>query len=207
MHQKSMIFEGLKIMFVATGSYDIFSKIQEHTDSAVRIFDPYELKPLSLNEVQEAIRIPSKKESVSFTEDVIKRIHTVSEGNPYYLQVIAHNCFEEAVNNEVNLLEFEKAFPTALSFLAQREFRGMYETAANEEKKILAIIAESDSDVLTYKEIKENKNIKSEPSKVLKNMALKNLILKEARGKYKLRDKMFRGYLRTLKPYNEDGTL
>ncbi|MEN4019523.1 MAG: hypothetical protein PQ971_03060 [Methanobacterium sp.] len=194
-------------MFVATGSYDIFSRIQEHTDSAVRLFDPYELMPLSLNEVREAITIPSKKEGVSFTEDVIKRIYTVSEGNPYYLQVIAHNCFEEAVNNKVSIIEFEKAFPTALSFLAQREFRSMYETASNEEKKILAIIAESSSDVLTYKEIKENENIKSEPSKVLRNMALKNLILKEARGKYKLRDKMFKEYLRTLKPYKENGTL
>jgi hypothetical protein len=54
----------------------------------------------------------------------------------------------------------------------------MYETASNEEKKILAIIVEGDSDVLTYKEIKENKNIKSEPSKVLRNMVGKNLILK-----------------------------
>jgi AAA+ ATPase superfamily predicted ATPase len=199
--------QGLKIMFVATGSYDIFSRIQEHTDSAVRIFNPYELKPLSLNEVQEAIIIPSKKEGISFTEDVIKRIYTVSEGNPYYLQVISHNCFEEAVNNKVSITEFEKAFPTALSFLAQREFRGMYETAANEEKKILAIIAESNSKILSYKEIKENKKIKSEPSKVLRNMVEKNLILKESRGKYKLRDEMFREYLKTLKPYKENGTL
>ncbi len=66
--------QGIKIMFVATGSYDIFSRIQEHTDSAVRIFDPYELRPLSLNEVKEAITIPSKKEGILFTEDVIKRI-------------------------------------------------------------------------------------------------------------------------------------
>lgn len=82
----------------------------------------------------------------------------------------------------------------------------MYETAANEEKKILAIIAESKFNVLAYKEIKESKNIKSEPSKVLKNMVEKNLIIKEARGRYKLRDKMFREYLRTLKPYKENGT-
>jgi len=199
--------QGLKIMFVATGSYDIFSRIQEHTDSAIRIFDPYELKPLSLNEVQNAIISPSHAEGISFTKDVIKKIYSVSEGNPYYLQVIAHNCFDEAVDNNVGLIEFEKAFPTALSFLAQREFRGMYETAANEEKKILAILTESNSNVLTYKKINENKNIKSEPSKVLRNMVEKNLILKESRGKYKLRDKMFRQYLRTLKPYNENGTL
>ncbi len=150
--------QGLKIMFVATGSYDIFSRIQEHTDSAVRIFDPYELKPLSLNEIREAIVVPSKKESISFSENAIKRIYKVSEGNPYYLQVIAHNCFEEATINKVGMKEFDKAFPTALSFLAQREFRDMYEKASNEEKKILAILAESNYDVLTYKEINENKN-------------------------------------------------
>lgn len=65
--------QNLKIMFVATGSYDIFSRIQEHTDSAVRIFDPYELKPLTLDEVREAITIPSKNKGVSFTEDAIKK--------------------------------------------------------------------------------------------------------------------------------------
>ncbi|MBP2045191.1 hypothetical protein [Methanobacterium aggregans] len=77
----------------------------------------------------------------------------------------------------------------------------MYERAANEEKKILTIMAENGSDVLSYKFIKENKNIKSEPSKVLSNMIGKNLILKEARGRYKLRDKMFKEYLKTSKPY------
>ncbi|MBZ2164468.1 ATP-binding protein [Methanobacterium spitsbergense] len=188
--------KGLKIMFVATGAYDIFSRIQEHTDSAVRIFDPYELRPLTLEEVNDAINIPSKKENVTFTQEVIKRIYEISEGNPYYIQVIAHNCFQEANENRVTLVEFDKAFPTSLNFLSQREFRGMYENAANEEKKILDIFIESDSDILVYKEIKENENIKYEPSKVLKTMVEKNLILKKSRGKYKLRDKMFKEYLK-----------
>ena len=196
-----------KIMFVATGSYDIFSKIRERTDSAVRIFDPYELGPLSLKDVQKAINIPSRKEGVIFDEIVIERIYELSEGNPYYLQVIAHNCFNEADSNKVNLLNFKHAFPTALSFLARREFRSMYETSSNEEKKILAIMAESKTELLNYTEIKRNYESKSEPSIFLKNMVNKNLIIKEARGKYKLRDKMFRQYLKTLHPYKENGTL
>ena len=196
-----------KIMFVATGSYDIFSKIVEHTDSAVRIFDPYELGPLSLKDVQKAINIPSKKEGITFDDNVIQRIYNLSEGNPYYLQVISHNCFNEAENNKVNIFNFQKAFPTALSFLAQREFRTMYENASNEEKKILAIITESKIEVLNYNEIKKNYKSKSEPSIILKNMVNKNLIIKESRGKYKLRDKMFRQYLKILKPFKENGTL
>ncbi len=197
--------KGFKIMFVATGSYDIFSKIQDITDSAIRTFDPYELKPLSLDEVRDAINIPSNKEGISFEEDVLERIYDVSEGNPYYIQVVAHNCFEESINNRVSTIEFEKSFPSSLNFLAQREFRYMYEKSSIEERKILSIFAESNSDVLAYKEIKENK--KSEPSRVLQNMTKKNLLVKESRGKYKLRDKMFKEYLRTEQPYKLNGTL
>ena len=188
--------QGLKIMFVATGAYDIFSRIQEHTNSAVRIFDPYELRPLTLEEVNDAINIPSKKEKVVFELEVMKKIYEISEGNPYYLQVIAYNCFEEAMNNKVTLTEFEKAFPTALTFLSQCEFRGMYQNAANDERKILDIFIESDSEILSFKEINDNENIKYAPSKVLRTMTEKNLILKKSRGKYKLRDKMFKEYLK-----------
>ncbi len=95
-------------MFVATGSYDIFSKIHDHTDSAIRTFDPYELKPLTQNEVEDAINIPSSKEGVSFEKDVLERVYDVSEGNPYYLQVIAHNCFKESVDNKVSIREFKR---------------------------------------------------------------------------------------------------
>lgn len=198
---------GLKIMFVATGSHDIFSKIQDHADSAIRTFDPYELKPLSKDEVKDAISIPSAKEGILFEKDVVQKIYEISEGNPYYLQVIAHNCFEESVNNKVSIAEFDIAFPTALNFLAQREFRYMYEKSPIEERKILAIFAESDFDVLTYKTIKESKDIKSEPSRMLKNMTNKNLLIKESRGKYRLRDKMFKEYLRTNTSYRINGTL
>lgn len=45
------------IMFIATGLEDIFYKIQDKLDSAVRIFKPYLIGPLSYDELCEAIRI------------------------------------------------------------------------------------------------------------------------------------------------------
>lgn len=122
------------------------------------------------------------------------------------MQVIAHNCFDEATNNNVGVKEFQKSFPKSLSLLAQREFKGMYEKSTNEERKILGLMAESDEEVLPYKKIKEDSNLKSEPSAWLRSMLEKNLIIKRARGKYQLRDRMFKEYLRIMKPYNENGT-
>jgi len=198
--------KGMNIMFVATGAHDIFSQIQDHLDSAVRIFEPYELQTLSKEEVRDAIVIPSEKMGVRFDDDVISLIYDLCEGIPYYMQVIAYNCFASAVNGKVKIEEFKRSFPRSLNLLAQREFRGMYEKSTHEERKILGLMAESEEEVLSYKDIKKGLNLKSEPSFWLRTMVDKNLILKKARGKYHLRDKIFKEYLRALKPYNENGT-
>ena len=198
--------QGMNIMFVATGAHDIFSQIQDHLDSAVRIFEPYELKPLSKEELKEAVIIPAENKGIKFEEGVIDLIYELSEGIPYYMQVIAYNCFAGAVNGIVKTSEFEFSFKRSLNLLAQREFRGMYEKATHEERRILGLMAESDNEVLSYKEIKKGLNLKSEPSFWLKTMSDKNLIIKKERGKYHLRDKIFKEYLRALKPYNENGT-
>ncbi len=198
--------KGMNIMFVATGAHDIFSQIQDHLDSAVRIFEPYELKPLSKKELNDAIVIPAEKEHIKFDDEVISLIYELSEGIPYYMQVIAYNCFASAVDGKVSPEEFKRSFQRSLNLLAQREFRGMYEKSTGEERKILGLMAESDEEVLSYKDIKEGLDLKSEPSFWLKTMMEKNLIIKKARGKYHLRDRIFKEYLRVLKPYNENGT-
>lgn len=199
--------KNMNIMFVATGSHDIFSQIQDHVDSAVRLFEPYELQPLSYKELKDAIVIPAVREDVDFTDEVLGLIYEMSEGIPYYMQVIAYNCFNEAVNGKIGINEFKKSFRTSLNLLAQREFRGMYEKSSNEERKILGLMAESNQAVLSYKDIKDGLDLKSEPSFWLRTMLDKNLIIKKSRGKYHLRDKIFKEYLKTFKPYKENGTI
>jgi len=198
--------KGMNIMFVATGAHDIFSQIQDHLDSAVRIFEPYELKPLSKEEVNDAISIPADNEGVNFTGAVVDLIYEMSEGIPYYMQVLAYNCFAEAVDEEVGINELKQSFPRSLDLLAQREFRGMYEKSTNEERKILGLLAEDQREFLSYTEIKEGLKLKSEPSFWLRAMVDKNLIIKKSRGKYCLRDRLFKEYLKTFKPYKENGT-
>ncbi len=69
----------MNIMFVAIGAHDIFSQIQDHLDSAVRIFEPYELKPLSKEELKDAIVIPARNEGLNVTDKVIELIYEISE--------------------------------------------------------------------------------------------------------------------------------
>lgn len=93
--------QGKNIMLVATGLEDIFYKIQDKLDSAVRIFEPYLIGPLSYDELCEAINIPSEKQNVTFEEAVLNEIYELSEGIPYYMQILAYNSFERKTHNSI----------------------------------------------------------------------------------------------------------
>ena len=200
--------KGKNIMFVATGSEDIFNKIQDKLDSAVRIFEPYLIGPLSYGEVCDAINIPAEEQSVVFEEDVLKEIYELSNGIPYYMQILAYSCFEENNDdNEVTMAEFKNASVYALNILAQREFKTLFDKSTTEERKILCLMAESDETILSYSYIKENSNLNSEPSALLKNLVNKNMIIKPSRGKYKLKNNLFKLYLQNLRINQETGLI
>lgn len=187
-------------MFVATGSEDIFNRIQDKLDSEVLIFEPYLIGPLSYDEVCEAINIPIKEQNVTFEEDVLKEIYELSNGIPYYMQILSYSCFEETnEDDKVTMIEFKKASVHSLNILAQREFKVLFSKSTTEERKILCLMAESDETILSYSYIKNNANINSEPSALLKNLINKNMIIKPARGKYKLKNNLFKLYLQNLR--------
>jgi len=199
--------KGKNIMFVATGSEDIFNKIQDKLDSAVRIFEPYLIGPLSYDEVSDAIKIPIKKQNVIFEEDVIKGIYELSNGIPYYMQILAYSCFEEANDDKVTIDEFKKASVYSLNILYQREFKALFAKSTTEERKILCLMAESEETILSYSYIKENAHLNSEPSALLKSLINKNMIIKPARGKYKLKNNLFKLYLKSLRINQDTGLI
>lgn len=200
--------QGKNIMFVATGSEDIFYKIQDKLDSAVRIFEPYLIGPLSYEEVSEAINVPIKKQNVTFEEEVLKEIYELSDGIPYYMQILAYNCFEELnEDNKITMREFKRTSIHSLNILAQREFKILFSKSTTEERKILSLMAESNETILTYSYIKENANLNSEPSALLKNLIKKDMIIKPSRGKYKLKDNLFKLYLQNLRINQKTGLI
>ena len=200
--------KGKNIMFVATGSEDIFYKIQDKLDSAVRIFEPYLIGPLSYEELCKAINVPIKEQNISFDEEVLQEIYELSSGIPYYMQILAYNCFEETnKDNKVTMAEFKRASIHSLNILAQREFKVLFNKSTTEERKILCLMAESDETLLSYTYIKDNANMNSEPSALLKSLVNKNMIIKPSRGKYQLKNNLFKLYLQNLRINQDTGLL
>ncbi|MBQ9026980.1 MAG: ATPase, partial [Methanobrevibacter sp.] len=164
--------------------------------------------PLSYEDLSEAINVPIKEQNVSFEDNVLNEIYELSNGIPYYMQILAYNCFEEInENNNVTMTEFKKASIHSLNILAQREFKVLFSKSTTEERKILCLMAESDETILSYTYIKENANLNSEPSALLKNLINKNMIIKPSRGKYKLKNNLFKLYLQNLRINQNTGLI
>ena len=105
------------------------------------------------------------------------------------------------------MAEFKRASIHSLNILAQREFKVLFSKSTTEERKILCLMAESDETVLSYSYIKENANLNSEPSALLKSLVNKNMIIKPSRGKYKLKNNLFKLYLKNLRINQDTGLL
>ena len=164
--------------------------------------------PLSYGEVCDAINIPAEEQNVAFEENVLKEIYELSNGIPYYMQILAYSCFEESNDDdEVTMIEFKRASRYSLNILAQREFKALFSKSTAEERKILCLMAESDETILSYSYIKDNANLNSEPSALLKNLVNKNMIIKPSRGKYKLKSNLFKLYLQNLRINQETGLI
>lgn len=203
--QNALIELNLKdknIMFVATCSEDIFYKNQNRLDSIAEIFEPCLIEPLSYEELCKAINVPAKKQDVIFNDDVLKEIYELSNGIPYYMQILAYSCFEEVnEDNRITMAEFKKAIINALNILAQDEFRRLFKKSTAEERKIVYLMAVCSENVLSYSYIKDKVNLNSEPSSLLKNLVNKDILVKPSRGKYKLKNSLFKLYVRNLMYY------
>ena len=124
------------------------------------------------------------------------------------MQILAYSCFEEInEHNKVTINEFKKAIIHSLNILAQREFKILFSKSTTEERKILCLMAESNETILSYSYIKDNANLNSEPSGLLKNLINKNMVIKPSRGKYKLKNDLFKLYLQKLQINQDTGLI
>jgi len=196
--------EGYKFMLLVAGTPDLFEKFQEAHAPLTRFFEPLILDPLSDEEIREAILKPLKDTKISFSSNIVEQIITLSEGNPFYVQLLSSHSFDHARDNKVSENEFKLAFISAINDISVRMFSKLFKSASPTEREILAIIYKSDLPLKWMEIVKKSKemNIKESTAKpairrLLKAELIKQIEEGEYEDYYTLRDRLFREYLRT----------
>jgi AAA ATPase domain len=189
------------IAFVVSASPGLFGSIRGVHEPLVRFFEPITLGPLEEADAAEAITKPLAETGIAFDDDVVKEIVELSGGRPYYLQKLAYFAFDAADRGTVGRAEFAAAFERAFASVSQEIFAARWSLMAPVERQVVSVVA-SEAAARSSGEIEaEAMRLGIRPAatrQALHRLAARghvDRLVNGQRGRYEVRDRLFRRYL------------
>jgi len=191
------------ILFILAGLPNIHRILQESHESSLRLFQEFELPPLSKNETDEVITRGIKEANsisdqkitkITIDRKALDHIYVYSEGYPHFVQQIGYSVYDVNDNDKIDVEDVKKGFfmkGGALDLIGNRGYKKLYYSDINVESQraILDIMADNWNDWVTRDFIKLKFNGKETTlDNGLRALKDKNIILvKEgSRGQYRL---------------------
>lgn len=166
---ETLTFEGCnKILFVLAGLPQATDRLRESHESSLRLFEEFEMKPLSHEDVKYVInsalteinKSEQESDKLSISDDAMLSFYTYSEGYPHFLQQIGYstiaNCESNMVDGElVQKSMFERG--GALELIGNRYYVDLYYNKINSDlyRQILSIMAEKWNEWISKEEIRK----------------------------------------------------
>jgi hypothetical protein len=191
----------VSIAFVVSASPSLFGSVRGAHEPLVRFFEPLTLGPLEADEAALAISKPLTETAVTFDDEVLAEIVELSGGRPYYLQKLAYHAFDSAEGGRVGKAEFAAAFDRAFASVSQEIFAARWSAMAPVERQVVSVVA-SASFARPSGEIEaEAARLGIRPAatrQALRRLAARAHVDRFSngqRGRYAVRDRLFRRYL------------
>lgn len=186
--------EGYKVMLTVAARPVLFSEVRELQEPIVRFFEPHLLGSLSKEEVKEAVLTPL--ENIEISSGVFNRIYNLSEGHPFYVQMLAHSAVVFSKKGSITLRTFEEGLTEALhSLVYSSKFGDVYRKASVNERYILKLLSQEDRTLAhgeIIKRVSAEFGLSSGTVKtVLKRLSDKGLVRIPSRGRYIIFNKLF----------------
>ena len=184
--------EGARFMFIITGPMTLYPEMLDQAEPFTRLFERFNLEPFDPDGTRELIEKPLAAENMhlSVSNEVVQKIQSIAEGHPYFTTLIMRDLLNKRQEGKINLDEFIKIYPDVTEHFAKVKFDSDLTKATDAEKEILFKMAKTPKKELTPKEIGGKSK-----AKLLERLVKKDLVVKVARGKYKLYSKLFKDYL------------
>lgn len=202
--------EGCRIMLVTAGLPQLFPQLEDMHEAIVRFLEPQRLAPLNQEEIAEAVEVPTHRHGVSWEKPVIEEIYESSQGNPYFVQLLSYYAFEHREGNRISILSYQKGLSEALEHLAVTKFGNMYETASEEERKVIYALFNLGKASTFTEIVKMSQKIgvaEGTARKLLVRLYKDKQILRRDNAKYDFWSKIFRLWLDKEKPFLSNGTI
>ena len=204
---ETLIAEGVNnLLIILAGLPRLKEIIRDSHESALRLFEEFELPPLTKEEVKNVIRSGLKEANehipgvtITITDEALDNIYFYSEGYPHFVQQIGACVFAVDADNNVTAEDVKNGMfmkGSAIDLIGNRYYDDLYYNRINVDsyRRILSVMAQKWDMWISKAEIKkEFKGSAATLTNGLKALRDRNVILsrKGAKGQYRLQWRSF----------------
>lgn len=127
----------LPIMIFGAGLPKILKMLGEIKSYSERLFKFVEIDALNEEESREAIIKPAEPMGVSYTDNAINEIVTITQGYPHFIQEMCSSAWEVAESNTIDKCDIEKATPIFYHNLDSGFYKVRYERCTPMERMFI----------------------------------------------------------------------
>lgn len=128
---------GYPVMIVGAGLPKIYKMLSDEKSYSERLFAYKQIDSLTLEQSQKAIEEPAKKFHVSYTDDAIEKIVSITKGYPFFIQQLCQIVYKNTEKEKIDVSDVEKSIDEFLKTLDEGFFKSRYERCAESDKKFI----------------------------------------------------------------------
>ena len=128
---------GYPVMMIAAGLPKIYKMLSEEKSYSERLFLYKEIGSLSAEQSRKAIEEPVKKIGISYSDDAVEKIVSLTKGYPFFIQQLCHTAFIRTDAKTIGLQDIERVVPEFFESLDTGFFRVRYERCSDGDKKFI----------------------------------------------------------------------
>ena len=132
----------LPLIVVGAGLPQILGLAGQSKSYAERLFDYPKVGALNYEDAKRALVLPASAMGVTYDEDAVAKIISVTKGYPYFLQQWGYEVWNLAKSSHIKLMHVERATNAAITALDESFFRVRFDRCTPSEKRYMRALAD-----------------------------------------------------------------
>lgn len=128
---------GYPVMMIGAGLPKIYKMLSEEKSYSERLFLYKEIGSLTEEQSANAIEIPARKFGITYTDDAIEKIISVTKGYPFFIQQMCQIVYQNTNEKEIKGTHVENSMDEFFEMLDVGFFKVRYERCADSDKKFV----------------------------------------------------------------------
>lgn len=128
---------GYPVMIIGAGLPKIYKMLSDEKSYSERLFLYKEIGSLTKEQSQNAIEIPAGKFGISYSEEAIEKIISLTKGYPFFIQQLCQIVYKNTNEKKIEWFHVEESITEFFETLDIGFFKVRYERCADSDKKFV----------------------------------------------------------------------